>query len=315
MIRSAFSASHNPFRNLAMEEALCEKMRPGDAAVFLWQNENTVVIGRGQNAWRECRCALLEQEGGFLARRSTGGGAVHHDLGNLNFSFAFGAGGFDLERQLNVVKRALQGFGIQARFSGRNDLILPDGRKFSGSAFRHTGGFSLHHGTLMVDVDKDRLTRYLSPEKAKYLNKGVSSVRSRVANLKEVCPDIGVEDLARARLREFQAEYGAAVNIPEAELALPDKIARYASWEWRFGEAPGFDLRLENRFSFGGVELSMKFDGGRVLRAQVYTDAMDPDLTYRLEAARTGAEYGAMPARAGVVVPEIGEWLLRELKE
>ncbi len=125
----------DPHTNLAMEDALLQSLPADTALLFLWQNRHTVVIGSGQNAWRECNTALLEKEGGTLARRSSGGGAVYHDLGNLNFSFIVPREDYDVDRQLHVVTDAVRRLGLAAEKSGRNDLLI-DGRKFSGNAFR-----------------------------------------------------------------------------------------------------------------------------------------------------------------------------------
>ena len=124
----------DPHENLAVEKVLMDAMQPGEAMLYLWQNLNTVVIGKNQNAWLECRTSLLEEEGGKLARRLSGGGAVFHDLGNLNFTFLMCAEDYDLDKQVAVIQKACAFAGIHAEKSGRNDL-LADGRKFSGNAF------------------------------------------------------------------------------------------------------------------------------------------------------------------------------------
>ncbi len=190
--RLLLSRDTNPHRNLAREEALLLGFDGGasaDAVLYLWQNASTVVIGRNQNAWRECRTQQLEADGGTLARRTTGGGAVFHDLGNLNFSFLMPRAAYDLHRQLGVVQAAVRAFGIECEFSGRNDL-LAGGRKFSGNAFRFTKDGALHHGTLMVKVDPERMAKYLQVSKEKLEAKGVKSVPSRVVESEMSLPDV-----------------------------------------------------------------------------------------------------------------------------
>ena len=168
---------YDPYRNLAVEQHLLETVEDGCCVLYLWQNQNTVVIGRNQNAWKECRTTQLQEDGGHLARRLSGGGAVFHDLGNLNFTFLVRDEDYDLDRQLSVIAVACQALGVGTERSGRNDL-LAGSRKFSGSAFYHNMGRSYHHGTLLVNVDMDKLGRYLNPSPAKLRAKGVDSVRS-----------------------------------------------------------------------------------------------------------------------------------------
>ena len=206
------SPGTDPYENLALEQTLLERVGEGDLILYLWQNERTVVIGRNQNPWKECRTALLAEEGGRLARRLSGGGAVFHDLGNLNFTFLMAEADYDLPRQLTVLERACRSLGIPAQRSGRNDL-LADGRKFSGNAFYKHNGRAYHHGTLMVDVDLEMVQRYLSPSKAKLAAKGVDSVRSRVVNLREFVPELTIEQLSDALTAALAEVYDAARAI------------------------------------------------------------------------------------------------------
>ena len=174
--------AYDPFRNLAIEKNLTFLTQEGQCILYLWQNHKTVVIGRNQNAWKECNVDALLADGGTLARRMSGGGAVFHDLGNLNFSFCVRKEDYDVDRQLEVIRQALHREGIEAVKSGRNDL-LADGRKFSGNAFYKSGEFCCHHGTIMIDVNRDLIGRYLHVPERKLLSKGIASVQSRVINL------------------------------------------------------------------------------------------------------------------------------------
>ena len=205
------SRGFDPYENLALEEALLHRVGEGELILYLWQNERSVVISRNQNPWKECRTALLAEEGGHLARRLSGGGAVFHDLGNLNFTFLMNEADYDLPRQLTVLERACRSLGIPAQRSGRNDL-LAEGRKFSGNAFYKHAGKAYHHGTLMVDVDLERVQRYLSPSKAKLAAKGVDSVRSRVVNLREFVPELSMEQLSDALIAALAEVYAVAAH-------------------------------------------------------------------------------------------------------
>ena len=312
----------DPRQNLAIEEALLLS-DPQCPTLFLWQNAHTVVIGRGQNAWKECRSQLLEEEGGTLVRRSTGGGAVYHDLGNLNFSFVMPKGLYDVPRQLNVIRGAVARFGIKTEASGRNDIVLKDsGAKFSGNAFRLTQTSALHHGTILMDVDMGKLGRYLQPSKAKLDAKGVQSVRARVGNLKELAPDITIEKLKAALFEAFREEYGPADLLAWEEKLNGDEVreltAKYRDWDWTYGKTPRFDVTLETRFPWGGVELLLSLKNGIVQEARCFTDANDPELGDRVSHALTGSRF----SQDGLVQDlrksdrdedrELAEWLAKE---
>ena len=311
--------SDNAWHNLAVEALLFETLGKSERVLYLWQNRNTVVIGRHQNAWKECRVKLLEDEGGRLARRSSGGGAVFHDMGNLNFSFVLPRGAYDVIRQLEVVRRGVACFGINAQFTGRNDLVIGgSGAKFSGNAFRFSGDAALHHGTIMVNVDMDRLGRYLAPDGGKLKAKGIDSVRARVANLAGLNPDITIPALTGALMDAFADEYGTTEALTMAALDA-DRLAalegQYASWDFRLGKALPFDATLQHRFDWGGVTLELSLKGGAVASARVYSDAMDEAMIARLAPALTAARYenralgAALRALGHPQADELAEWL------
>ena len=286
------SGSFDPFLNLAMEQHLLETEASGCCLLYLWQNENTVVVGKNQNPWAECRASLLEEEGGHLARRLSGGGAVFHDLGNLNFTFLVPTADYDLTKHQRVLLEACQSFGIPAELSGRNDLTA-DGRKFSGNAFYHNGPRSYHHGTLLVDVDGAKLTRYLTPSKAKLETKGVPSVRARVVNLKELCPALTVDALKKALVAAFEGVYGLKSRLLSlTDTARVDQLReQYSSWVWRYGQRLPFTCRVEGRFAWGGVEIQLQIDEGVIRQAAVYSDDMDFAFPPALEQALTGCAF------------------------
>ena len=312
------SGSFDPFLNLATEQHLLDTVEGGCCLLYLWQNENTVVIGRNQNPWAECRASLLESEGGHLARRLSGGGAVFHDLGNLNFTFLVPTEDYDLTKQQRVLREACRTFGIPAELSGRNDLTA-DGRKFSGNAFYHNGPRSYHHGTLLVDVNGEKLTRYLTPAKAKLESKGVASVRSRVVNLIELCPTISIEALKQAVVDAFEAVYG----LRRAPKTLTDEDAAriavlretYAGWAWRYGQRLPFTLRCEGRFPWGGVELQLQMNEGAIQRAAVFSDDMDFAFPPALEKVLTGCRFDLEALREALGTVPHGEDIFTLLKQ
>jgi lipoate-protein ligase A len=279
----------DPYENLAMEEALLESVGEDEVCLYLWQNERTVVIGRNQNPWKECRMEMLEEAGGKLARRLSGGGAVFHDSGNLNFTFVVGKKNYNLEKQLKVIVEGLKDLGIQAEFSGRNDLLV-GGKKFSGNAFYFGKTMAYHHGTLMFDVDFDNLSTYLQVSKLKMQSKGIDSVRSRVANLREVNPEITLESLKEALQGAFLKVYEGD-KLEPAKLAPATKQAvqdKYASWDWRFGETPKFDVGMEKKFPWGLVDFNVQLKSGMIETAKIYSDAMDVEFVQTCSDALKG---------------------------
>ena len=284
----------DPYRNLAAEQCLLETAPEDSCTLYLWQNRHTVVIGRNQNAWRECRTAKLEADGGFLARRLSGGGAVFHDLGNLNFTFLVHKKDYDLSRQLGVIARACRALGIPAEPSGRNDL-LADGRKFSGNAFYTHGGRSYHHGTLLVDADLSQMGRYLSPSRAKLESKGVASVPARVVNLRELRPELTIAGMEDALEAAFQEAYGLPAEQLAASALDEERVAalaaRNAGWDWLYGQETACTLQCGDRFAWGDIELRLTVEGGTVVRASAYTDAMDWTLAPAVEEALTGCRF------------------------
>ena len=291
------SDSHNPWHNLALEEYLFENISDNTCILYLWQNDNTVVIGKSQNSWKECRVSLLEADGGYLARRSSGGGAVYHDLGNLCYTFIMSSGLYDKERQLGVILRALQSMGVDAQFTGRNDIALSDGRKFSGNAFRFVRDKGLMHGTLLVNTDFDKMSKYLSVSKAKIEAKGVDSVRSRTVNLSSINPDITVANLSEQLKIFFSQEYGYCKLFTEYNIinddisgALQNIEIKYSSWDWRLGLTPVFDVSFEKRFAWGMVELHLNIRNGAVDSLRVFTDSMEPELGTIIENAMLHAQ-------------------------
>ncbi len=288
------STQTEPGRNLAVEEQLMLSCEPDECILYLWQNENTVVIGRNQNAWKECLAERLKEDGGHLVRRLSGGGAVYHDLGNLNFTFLVRKENYDLDRQLEVILKAVQSLGIQAEKSGRND-ILADGRKFSGNAFYEQGNRCYHHGTIMVDVNTNELSKYLTVSKEKLKSKGVDSVKSRVVNLTKICPGLTIQCLKEALVRAFEEVYeNKAIIRTMDEMnqeALRSSEEKFLSWEWIYGRKLDFEYELSHQFAWGNLTLQFKVGGGRIEDAAVWSDSMKPGMMLALPRYLKGITY------------------------
>ena len=273
------------WRNLAIDEHLLNTLEPGEMCLLLYINSNAVILGRNQNPWAECNLEKMREDEVQLVRRCTGGGAVFHDNGNLNYSFIASDNRYDEARQTGLILSALQNLGINAECSGRNDLTV-DGKKFSGTAFCSRGGNRQHHGTLLVSADLTRLANYLTVSPLKLQAKGVKSVRSRVCNLNEIAPDISVGEISERLKCAFAEEYGEiSVLEPDVHfLAGVDALyERNRSWAWQLGKAPDFDYVYENRLNFGMVRLCINVREGLISEATLYTDALDIEISGRIE--------------------------------
>ena len=285
------SSSFDVYENLATEKLLLDSVDKDCLILYLWQNENTVVIGQNQNPWAECNCVLLQNEGGTLARRLSGGGAVFHDRGNLNFTFVCTRENYDLPRQMRVLQSACALAGIETNLSGRND-ILANGRKFSGNAFYNSNGKSYHHGTIMISSDLEKMAQFLTPSEAKLSAKGVKSVRSRVINLSEIVPHLSCEEMKSHMITAFQGVYGLSathLSINGDEI-LPLK-KEYSSHDYLFKKTPPFTVSFEGKFSWGEIQIGLEIKKGIIENAHIYTDAMDHTLAEKIKTALTGCSF------------------------
>ena len=270
------TGSTDPAYNLAFEEYVLNNHRTGDI-VILWQNKNAVIIGRNQNAEAEINRAFVENNGIRVVRRNTGGGAVYHDLGNLNYSFITDAG--DLQersasRFTGPVVQALQGLGLDAESSGRNDILV-SGKKVSGTAQQLLKGRILHHGTLLFDSDPEMIAGALNPDPTKFQSKSVQSVRSRVGSIRSALP----QDMDMAAFWEYlRISFTKGGMIPlslsPAELAEVQalKESKYDTWEWNFGRSPRFEICFKRRYGGGLLEIHLSVSGGRISAVQILGD-------------------------------------------
>ncbi|MBR2372798.1 MAG: lipoate--protein ligase [Lentisphaeria bacterium] len=250
----------DPAFNLALEELLCRDFP--EPVVMLWRNRASVIVGKNQNTLAEVNAAAVTEHKIQVVRRMTGGGAVFHDLGNINYTFTHhercpGADSF--ARFAHPVVECLNSLGVPAEFSGINDILI-DGRKVSGSAQCCIKNRTLFHGTLLFDADMEKLAGFLTPGKIKIESKGIKSVRARVANLKEFLPGLTVESFMEKLAEYLEHIAGKAENVPQEWIDKAEKLAneRYRTWEWNFGSR--FDCNWENagRFSAGTVELKVQ---------------------------------------------------------
>ena len=288
------SGQFHPYKNLAVEEYLLLHCEPQECILYLWQNQNTVVIGRNQNAWKECKVESLEENGGHLAHRLSGGGAVYHDLGNLNFTFLVSKENYSIDRQLEVIVKAVQKLGAKAEKSGRNDILI-DGKKFSGNAFYEQEQHCYHHGTLMMNVNKEMLSKYLTVSKEKLQSKGVDSVKSRVTNLVDYIPDLTLEALKKALREAFEEVYGLTSNECKMEdldqKEIEQRTKHFSSWDWRYGRKIDFQYEISKRFPWGQMNIQFQVDKGKIADVNVYSDSLKPMMIEKLPKYLKGIRY------------------------
>lgn len=275
------SNSFNPYYNLAMEEVLLKYGEKGVALLYLWQNHNTVVIGKNQNCYLECNLKNMEIDDVFLARRLSGGGAVFHDKGNLNFTFITSKQDYSPCLAQNVILEAVRSFGIEANISGRNDILV-EGRKFSGNAVYHGQQSSYYHGTLLINADLPRFGKYLNASKAKLESKGVKSVAARVANLCEFYPDISIDKMKTALISEFSSYVGhftsKLVLSKQDESDILELKNKYSSSEWLYKNAFDANYSVSNKFSWGEITIGLNLKNGLISDCFVNTDALETEI-------------------------------------
>ena len=289
------TGSQDPYFNLAFEEFVLSTRTSGDY-LLLWQNANTVVLGQNQNAEEEINRAFIEQHHIHVVRRSTGGGAVYHDLGNLNYSFISDAGTHcldSLQRFMQPVVLALRGLGLDAAVSGRNDILI-EGRKVSGTAQRLMKGRILHHGTLLFDSDPDMITGSLNADPEKFRSKSSKSVRKRIGNIRDFLK--GDMDLPAfwKYLREALSGNGFVQgSLSDTELAAVESIAdaKYRTWAWNFGDSPQYDLHNRCRFSSGTLEVALSVEHGIITDITFFGDFLSTVPLKDLSNALCGCHY------------------------
>ncbi|MGI6541002.1 MAG: lipoate--protein ligase [Bacillota bacterium] len=287
--------SNDPRFNLAFEEYVLKNLDMDDPYLLLWRNAPTVVVGRFQNTPDEINADYVEEHGVHVVRRMTGGGAVYHDLGNLNFSFIERktSEGIDMKLFARRIAQALQGVGLDVEVSGRNDLTI-DGRKFSGNAQYIYHDRVLHHGTILYSSDLDNVQAALNVKADKIASKGVKSVKSRVTNLIDYMPvPLSIEEFQKSLL--LQLFQGAPVRtrvLTEAELEEINELvsAKYAKWEWNFGRSPAYNVSNRGRFGCGEVAVYLWVDEGIIRSCRIHGDFFTARDIHDLESGLTGIE-------------------------
>lgn len=289
----------DPRINLAIEEYALKTMDVDKDSYFLFYiNEPSIIIGKNQNTIEEINTDYVESNGIHVVRRLSGGGAVYHDLGNLNFSFLTKDDGDsfrNFKKFTQPIVDALQEMGVDAELSGRND-ILAGGRKISGNAQFSTKGRMFSHGTLMFDTEIEAVVSALKVRKDKIESKGIKSIRSRVANIMEFIEEpISIDDF---RIKLLHSIFGGEEEVKTIELTEEDwtnihalSKERYANWEWNYGKSPAFNMSHSERFPVGGIDVRLQVKNGVIEDAHIYGDFFGVGDVADIEALLVGTTY------------------------
>lgn len=272
------SGSTDPYYNLALEEYFLSRFDRARDCFLLWQNDRAVIVGRYQNTIEEIDGPFVRERGIRVARRLSGGGAVYHDLGNLNYTFIVDddrAERFHFQVFAEPLLATLRQLGVRAQCTGRNDVTI-DGKKISGSAQYLRDGRLLHHGCILLDCDAATLTRALRPGAGKIASKSIKSVRSRVTSINEHLPTpISMERFRAALLEQvFATEKPSVATLTQADRQEIERLRdeKYATWAWTYGESPRCDIEKKRRYPFGEVSVHLQMAQGVIESAKVYGD-------------------------------------------
>ena len=251
------SENPDPFHNLAVEEYLLGQVERHGFILYLWTNRNCVIVGKNQNPWTECSLSSMDDENVLLVRRLSGGGAVFHDHGNLNYSFILPRTHYHTGRQFEIILGALHRLGIRAERNNGNSLAVNNG-KISGNAFYLRGNAALHHGTLLIEADLEKMNRCLkASSRHRILSRAIPSRPARVLNLRDLAPGITHASLCSALVESCSKTFGGSRVLDEKvdPVAVDALRDRYVAWEWRYGLTPPFHMESAMSFSWGQASL------------------------------------------------------------
>ena len=307
----------DPHINLAIEEYVLKNMDiDKDSFLLFYINEPSIIIGKNQNTIEEIDTEYVEANGIHVVRRLSGGGAVYHDLGNLNYSFLTkddGESFRNFKKVTEPVVQALAEMGVKAELLGRNDILV-EGRKVSGNAQFSTNGRMFSHGTLMFDTEIERVVSALKVRKDKIESKGIKSIRSRVANISEFLNDSMT--IEQFRMEILKSIFGGEEKIQYLELTDEDwtnihklSAERYANWDWNYGKSPKFNMQHSHRFPVGGIDVRIQVKKGIMEDVNIFGDFFGVGEVTVIEESLKGIQYERQAISEALVPIDIPTYL------
>ena len=298
-MKTILNNSLDPRFNLALEEYVLKYLPTDEDFIFLWQNANSVIIGRNQNTIEEVNAQYVNDHKVNVVRRITGGGAVYHDLGNLNFSFITNTTKDNVNNYrkfTDPVIEALQSYGVPAEFGGRNDILV-EGMKISGNAQAFYKHRFLHHGTILFNADLTMLGKILNPKPDKIESKGIKSVRSRVTNILPYFKSVPTMEAFKDRLLKKLLNTNDLTpfiyTLTDKDLAKINELkeTKFSTWDWNYGESPAFTVEKYGRYEGGGVSFRLNIENGMIKHVKIFGDFLGTKDIHDVEKALTSITF------------------------
>ncbi|WP_153462315.1 lipoate--protein ligase [Sediminibacillus terrae] len=314
----------DPHINLAIEEYILKNFGADDTYLLFYINEPSIIIGKNQNTIEEINTNYVDSNGIHVVRRLSGGGAVYHDEGNLNFSFITKDDGnsfHDFAKFTEPVTDALQKLGVKAELKGRNDIVV-DGRKISGNAQFSTRGRMFSHGTLMLDSEIENVVSALNVKMEKIKSKGIKSIRSRVANISEFLDEKITMDEFKALILRYIFDVEDVKDVPQYKLTEEDwknihqlSEERYQRWDWNYGRSPAFNIQQSHKFPAGSVDVRLDVKKGTIENVKIYGDFFGVGDIEDVEAKLTGVRYNRQAIEEALTGIDISHYLGKITRE